>query len=180
MRTLFAVTYRSVAEARDALAKLSELQKGQTITLADAVIVSRKPDGSVKLDQAINTAAIGAMSGAVWGSLIGLIFLAPAIGAAVGAATGAASGYFTDFGISDDFMKGLAEKVEGESATLFVLAADMTVDRVASAIGSPTATLLYTSLAEDVETRFKQRLAQQNVAGTMPMNVSPMSVSSAL
>jgi uncharacterized membrane protein len=161
MKTLFAVTYPSKDEAKSALSKLSELQKGETITLSDAVIVFRGADGSVKLDQAVNITAVGALSGAVWGSLIGLIFLAPAVGAAVGAATGAASGYFSDYGISDDFMKSMVERVTGESATLFVLATDMTVGKVADAIGSPSAKVLYTSLPDDLEMRFRNRFGEQ-------------------
>jgi uncharacterized membrane protein len=70
MKTLFAVTYPSAADARAAMAKLADLQKGQTITVMDAVIVSRSSDGAVKLEQSLNTTAMGAVSGALWGSLI--------------------------------------------------------------------------------------------------------------
>lgn len=160
MKTLFAVTYPTADAAREALAKLPQLQKGQTISVIDAVIVTRSEDGSVKLEQMLNTVAAGAVSGALWGSLIGLIFLSPLLGATLGAAAGAASGYATDYGISDEFMSSMGQKMSGTRTALFVLAADMSVEKVALAIGSTEGDILYTSMPEDVEQRFKARFAQ--------------------
>ncbi len=164
MKALFAITYSSADLARDALKKLAELQKGQVISVVDAVIVTRTADGAVKLDQSLNTTAVGAMSGALWGSLIGLIFLNPLIGAAVGAAAGAASGYATDYGISDEFMTSMGQKMAGGRAGLFVLANDISVEKVAAALGSPAADVLYTSMPEDIESRFRARLVQDGAS----------------
>lgn len=155
MSTLFAITYSEPQRAKDALAKLQAEQRGATISIVDAVIVTRTSDGGVKLDQMINTTAIGAASGALWGSLIGLLFLSPFAGAAIGAAAGAASGYFTDYGISDTFMKDLGARTSGASATLFILAAQMTADKIADVLGEPGASVLYTSMPDDLEVRFK-------------------------
>jgi uncharacterized membrane protein len=176
MKTLFAITYPTMDEAKAALARLAELQKGQTITLADAVIVTRSEDGAVKLDQTMNTTAVGALSGALWGSLIGLIFLSPLIGAAVGAAAGAASGYATDYGISDEFMTAMGQKMSGVGATLFIMATNITVERVAEAIGSPTAQVVYTNMPDDLETRFKSKFsAGADEARTPPaVDIAPM------
>jgi hypothetical protein len=41
--------------------------------------------GRIKLNQLVNTTAVGAVSGTFWGTLIGLIFLMPLAGAAIGA-----------------------------------------------------------------------------------------------
>lgn len=164
MKTLFAVTYPSADAARAALAKLADLQKGQTLTIADAVVVTRSSDGAVKLEQTLNTTAIGALSGALWGSLIGLIFLSPLLGAALGAAAGAASGYATDYGISDEFMTSMGQKMSGNTTALFVLAADMSAEKVADAIGSAQGDVLYTSMPEDLEQRFKAKFAHRSPA----------------
>jgi uncharacterized membrane protein len=155
MRTLFAIAYPNAEDAKAALDKLSKEQKAATISMVDAAIVTRGSDGSVKLDQMVNMTAMGAASGALWGSLIGLLFLSPLAGAAVGAAAGAASGYFSDYGISDEFMKELGAKTAGGGATLFVLAGQITVDRIADVLGSPQASVLYTSMPDDLEARFK-------------------------
>lgn len=162
MKTLFAINFPMIEHARGALDKLKDLQKGQTITMADAVIVTRNAEGAVKLDQSVNTTAIGAMSGALWGSLIGLLFLSPMLGPAIGAAAGAAGGYTTDYGIADDFMKSLGERQRPNSVTLFVLAADMTPDKVASTIGTNAGEVIYTSMPDDLEQRFKSRFAKSS------------------
>ena len=163
MKTLFAVTYADPEKARLALSELEELQAGATIALVDAVIVTRSEDGAVKLDQKINTTAIGAVSGAMWGSLIGLLFLSPILGAAVGAGAGALSGYATDYGISDSFMTKMAERMTGSSSTLFVLASEMTPDKVADVLNRHGGQVAYTSMPDDVEDRFKARFAPTEV-----------------
>ena len=64
------------------------MQKEYLIELGDAVIAVKDAQGRIKLNQLLNTTAVGAVSGAFWGSLIGLIFLMPLAGAALGAASG--------------------------------------------------------------------------------------------
>ena len=59
--------------------------------LGDAVVAVRQPDGHVKLNQLVNTTAVGAASGGMWGALVGLLFLNPLLGAAIGAGAGALS-----------------------------------------------------------------------------------------
>jgi uncharacterized membrane protein len=163
MRTLFAVTYPTIIDARTARDKLKDMQEGATISLLDAVIVSRSKDGAVKLDQAFNMTAAGAASGALWGSLLGLLFLSPLIGAAIGAGAGALGGYTSDYGISDSFMKTMGEKLENDAATLFVLASDMTPDRVASALAISGAKVAYTSMPDDLERQFSEKFGVSNM-----------------
>jgi uncharacterized membrane protein len=167
MKTLFAISYPDVDTARAALSSLQGLQKGATISIADAVIVTRDADGAVKLDQSINMTAVGAASGALWGSLIGLLFLSPLIGAAVGATAGAVSGYMTDYGISDEFMRDMGQKQSGARATLFILAGNLTADKVAAVLNVNGAEVIYTSMPDDIEERFKLRFAHGNSGSLM-------------
>src|SRR5260370_37568362 len=67
------------------------------LDLEDAVVAVKDEKGKVKLHQAVNLTADGAVSGGFCGSLIGLISL--------NAAAGAASGALTAVGINDHFMK---------------------------------------------------------------------------
>lgn len=164
MKSLFAIGYPTLEAAQTGLSQVRQLAKGETITLIDAAIATRSEDGSVKLDQAINTTAIGALSGAFWGSLIGLLFLSPALGAAVGAGSGALSGYLADYGIDDDFMRELSAKQTKDRATLFVLAADLTADKVGEALGRTGGDVLYTSMPADIEERFKAKFGTQQAA----------------
>ncbi len=160
MTTLFAIQYPSSTHCREALIKLGELQRGAAITMIDSAIASRSTDGSVKLEQAVNTTTAGALSGALWGSLVGLLFLSPLTGAAVGATTGAVGGYATDYGISDSFMIEMGKNLEADSATLFVLASEMTADKVASALAINSGQVAYTSMPEDIESRFRGKFTK--------------------
>lgn len=164
MKTLFAIVYDSQDSAERGQKTLFDLQKGATISLVDSVIVTRSPDGGIKLHQLVNTTAAGALSGAFWGSLVGLIFLAPALGALVGAATGALGGYATDYGIDDGFIRETSEKLAPGKSALFVLAADMTTEKVGEALGKAGGEILYSSMPEDVEQRFKAQFSQKSVA----------------
>ena len=96
----------------------------------DVVVVTKNDKGTVKLHQAQNLTALGAVSGTFWGLLIGLIFLSPLLGAAVGAGAGALSGALADAGISDNFMKDLAASLKPDSSALFVLMRKVTADKV--------------------------------------------------
>src|SRR3954451_17171810 len=92
MSTLVAIAYPDQATADEVLGTLGRLQTERSIQLEDAVVVTREPDGKVKLHQTNKLAAAGAAGGALWGGLIGLIFFVPLLGVAGGAAGGAGSG----------------------------------------------------------------------------------------
>jgi hypothetical protein len=80
MSDLVVIAFPSEAKAEEVRHKILDLQKDYLIELGDAVIAVKQPNGTVKLNQLINTTAMGAVSGAFWGTLIGLIFLMPLAG----------------------------------------------------------------------------------------------------
>src|SRR5262249_41302767 len=104
MSTLVVIGYDDEFKAEEVRLKRRKLQKDYLLDLEDAVVAVKDKSGKVKLHQALNLTAAGAVGGGFWGSLIGLIFLNPLLGAAVGAAAGAVSGALTDLGIDDNFM----------------------------------------------------------------------------
>jgi uncharacterized membrane protein len=116
--------------------------------------------GAVKLNQLINTTAVGAASGSFWGLLIGLLFLNPILGVALGAASGALGGVLSDFGINDRFMKDLSTKLQPGNAALFVLIKHMTADKVLKEIKDLGGEVLKTSLDDSKEKALRDALAQ--------------------
>lgn len=134
MADLIAITYGNEAEAEAARTKVLEMQTGYLISLEDAVVVVTSEDGKIKLNQMFNATAAGAASGSFWGLLIGIIFLAPILGVLIGAASGALAGKLSDFGITDDFMKGMAAALKRNGAALFLLAKKMTAHKVAAGL----------------------------------------------
>src|SRR5450755_2585364 len=112
MSDLVVIAFPTEAKAEEVRNKILELQKDYLIELGDAAIAVKQPNGTVKLNQLVNTTAMGAVSGTFWGTLIGLIFLMPLVGAAIGAASGAIGGALTDVGVNDAFMKEVGESLQ--------------------------------------------------------------------
>ena len=104
MSDLVVIAFPTEAKAEEVRQKLLAMQKEYLIELGDAVIAVKNADGRIKLNQLLNTTAVGAVSGTFWGALIGLIFLMPLAGAALGAASGAIGGALTDVGLDDKWM----------------------------------------------------------------------------
>ena len=121
MSTLVVVGYDDPYKAEEVRFKLRKLHSEYLLDLEDAVVVVNDEKGKVKLHQAGNLIADGAICGGFCGSLTGLIFL--------NAAEGAASGALTDVGISHHFMKELTATLIPGSSALFVLVRKATPDK---------------------------------------------------
>jgi uncharacterized membrane protein len=159
MSDLVVIAFPSEAKAEEVRHKILDLQKDYLIELGDAVIAVKQPNGTVKLNQLINTTAMGAVSGAFWGTLIGLIFLMPLAGAAIGAASGALGGALTDVGINDAFMKEVAETLQSGNAALFLLIRNLTTDKVLADLKGVGGTVLRTSFDHTNEDALRAALA---------------------
>src|SRR5262244_401338 len=146
MSTLVVIEYDDLFKAEEVRLSLMKLKKDYLIDLEDAVVAVKDQKGKVRLHQAVNLTATGAMSGGFWGALIGLIFLNPLLGMAVGATAGAASGALSDVGIDDKFMKQLADGLPARGSALFVLVRRATPDRVLEAVTGTGGKVLKTSL----------------------------------
>jgi uncharacterized membrane protein len=159
MSDLVVIAFPSEAKAEEVRHKILDLQKDYLIELGDAVIAVKQPNGTVKLNQLINTTAMGAVSGAFWGTVIGLIFLMPLAGAALGAASGALGGALTDVGINDAFMKEVAETLQSGNAALFLLIRKLTTDKVLADLKGVGGTVLRTSFDHTKEDALRAALA---------------------
>ncbi len=158
MSTFVAIKYDDPHRAHEVRLTLAKLQREYLVDLEDAVVAVKNEDGKIKLHQAVNLTAAGAVSGGFWGSLIGLLFLNPLLGAAVGASAGAVSGALTDIGIDNDFMKKLAEGLQPNTSVLFVLVRKATPDKVVDEVKQYGGTLLQTSLSHEDEAKLQAAL----------------------
>jgi uncharacterized membrane protein len=159
MSTLVVIGYDNPFKAQEVRLMLVKLQKDYLIDLEDAVVAVKDEKGKVKLHQAVNLTAAGAVSGGFWGSLVGLIFLNPILGLAAGAAAGAVSGALIDVGIDDKFMKELAETLTPGSSALFVLCKKATPDKVLEELKGTGGKVLKTSLSHDDEAKLQAALS---------------------
>ena len=159
MSTLVAIEYDDPFKAEEVRLSLMKLQKEYLIDLEDAVVAVKNQKGKVRLHEAVNLTAAGALSGGFWGMLIGMIFLNPLLGMAMGAMAGAVSGALTDVGINDKFMKDLAANMKPGSSTLFVLVRKVTPDKVLDEIKGTGGKILQTSLSHEDEAKLQAALS---------------------
>ncbi|NCC26979.1 MAG: DUF1269 domain-containing protein [Gammaproteobacteria bacterium] len=157
MSDLIVVSFPQEHLAFELRAELAKMQKAYLIDMEDVVVVTKDDAGKVKLHQAVNLSAVGAVGGGFWGMLIGLVFLNPLLGAAVGAGAGALSGKFSDIGIDDDFMKGLAQNFQPGCSAVFILVRKVTADKVLDGLAGfkGKGKVLQTSLEKDREESLK-------------------------
>jgi uncharacterized membrane protein len=160
---LVAIAYDDLDQAKQAMGTIDELVKEHSLTLEDAVIVEHQPGGKMKLHQP-SLAGMGAASGALWGGLIGLIFLMPLFGMAIGAASGAAGGAMSDYGIDDDFMKELGNKLPEGGAAIFVLVREATRDKVVPEISKYGGQVIQSSLSNEQEAALQEALDRRGAA----------------
>jgi uncharacterized membrane protein len=159
MSTLVAVSYPNTAKAEEMRVKLMEMQRDYLLDLEDAVVAVKDDKGKVRLHQAVNLTATGAVSGGFWGTLIGMLFLNPLLGLAVGASAGAVSGALSDVGINDQFMKDLAASMQPGCSILFVLVRKATPDKVLEELRGTGGTILKTSLSHEDEAKLQTALS---------------------
>ena len=158
MSTLTVWKFTTAEGAANALSKLESLQKQQIVQVLDAAVVTW-PQGRnrPKTYQAMNTVGAGALGGAFWGMLFGLLFFAPLLGVIVGATAGAVSGKFTDYGINDNFVADLQDKVTEGTSALFLLTGQVTVDKVEAAFSpEEKGELIQSNLTTEQETKLRE------------------------
>jgi len=160
MSTLVAIAYPDAETAERVRAELVQATKEHLIQLEDAVVVEHRPDGKIKLHQAMSTTGAGAAGGALWGGLIGLLFLAPLFGMAIGAASGALGGKMTDVGVNDDFMKTLGEKVVPGGAALIALGRSDAREKVIERVKGYGGEVIQTSLDAEEEEQLRSALGE--------------------
>jgi len=167
MTTLSVLEFNSPDGADQALRILQRLQQQQLIKLLDAAVVTW-PQGSKgpKTRQMVSTVRAGALGGAFWGFLIGLIFFVPLLGLAIGAAGGAIGGALTDYGIDDNFIKQIREKVKPGTSALFLMSAHAVVDRVVAELKSLNPELITSNLSDEQESRLRELFAEGQIAET--------------
>ena len=160
MATLSVLKFPTADGADQMLGTLQSLQKQQLIQIHDAArVVWPQGAKSPKTKQLMNLAGAGALDGAFWGMLFGLIFFVPFFGLAIGAAMGALAGKFSDYGIDDNFIKQMRDKVTEGTSALFLLTSGAVMDKVVDAVKGMDFEIISTSLSGEEEDRLRAMFA---------------------
>jgi uncharacterized membrane protein len=155
MAELVVIGYDNAETAEAARSKLFELSNEYYADVGDAVVAVADEKGKVHLRQMVNPWALGAMSGSFWGLLIGVLFLNPLLGLVSGAAAGAVAGALSDYGVRDDFMRDVARTLAPGKAALFMMARNITSDRVIDHLAEFGGTVLRTNLSSTDEVKLR-------------------------
>jgi len=167
MSELVAIVLESREKAQEVRTEFSKMQREHLVEIEDCAIAYKDAHGHVKLDQTVNLAAAGAMSGGFWGILIGLIFsipfggpILPILVGIFGAGFGALSGSLSDYGIDDNMMKELSTNLDEGKAAFFVLVRKATTDKVLEHLDRFEGKVLQTSLSKDLDDKLQAVLAK--------------------
>jgi uncharacterized membrane protein len=160
MATVTVLKFDDPGGANTVLGKIQRLQKEHLITLLDAAIVSwPRGQSSPKTTQLVNLVATGMAGGMFWGMLFGLIFLTPLFGMVIGGAAGALGGAFRDYGIDDDFIRGVRSKLTEGTSALFLMTTGAVVDRVRDGLKNDTFEIIATNLSHEQEEKLRAAFA---------------------
>ncbi len=117
--------------AQEFLLAMSRLRANESLKLKDAVIVTKAPDGGVKVTETIDpTPGRSALSGAMWTGLLGLIVGGPVgwlAGIGIGAGAGAVTAKFVDLGIPDEWVDWFKQAVRPGTSAVIILAEEVDV-----------------------------------------------------
>jgi uncharacterized membrane protein len=162
MATVSALKFDSAEGAQNALGAVQNLQKQHLLKLHDAAIVTW-PTGkkSPKTRQLVDLASAGALSGMFWGTLFGLIFFNPLFGMVTGTVFGAIGGAMRDYGIDDDFIKGIREQVTEGTSALFLMTSEAVTDRVVEQLKNLKFQIIATNLSKDQEKKLLEAFGQE-------------------
>lgn len=155
MANLIVVTYDNEWKAAEVRIDFLKMQKEYLVNIEDAVVVTRKENGKIKLHQMYNLTATGAVSGGFWGMLVGLIFLTPLLGLVAGVGAGAVAGALSDVGINDKFIKNLSETLTPKTSALFILVDSAFSDKVLNELEGTGGTIIKSSLSYEDEARLQ-------------------------
>ena len=158
MSNLVVISFDDDTTAFEMRAELAKMQKEYLIEMENVVVVTKDENDKVKLHQAVNLTASGAVDGTFWGMLIAMVFLNPLLGAAVGAGAGALSGKLSDIGISNDFMEELGDTLTPGTSALFVLVRKATPDKVLEGLKGFKGKIIQTSVTKDKEDELRKVL----------------------
>ena len=165
MSELIAVAFDNLHTAEEARSDLVRLKDEELADLEEAVVLIVGTDGKVRLQHSEQMSVPVALGGGFVGMLAGLILINPvlaAIGGITGAALGAGVGALKDVGISEDFMKNIAQNLKPGSSALFVATRQGNPELIIEALKSYRGKILQTSLSHRDENKLRTALQKAN------------------
>jgi uncharacterized membrane protein len=134
---LYIAAYDDPDAARGDWDAIKQLAHDDVIKIDGLVLVSRRHDGKIHVDDDFHEAARGAAWGAVGGAVVGLIFPPSLlIGAAVGAGIGAGTGALVSHGEKAEIKADVEESLPLNSSGIVVMFEERWADHVEKALSN--------------------------------------------
>lgn len=162
-QTLIGISFADNYRASEFLIAARRLAANQSLSLIDAVIVTKNDDGKVVVQETTDPSpGRSAISGAIWAGVFGMLLGGPIgwlAGAAIGAGTGAVTAKVIDTGIPDEWVDWFKEAVAAGTTTVALLVTDFNRDTlVAEAERFAGAHLVYANLDQATFERLRTAL----------------------
>jgi uncharacterized membrane protein len=105
----------------------------------------------------------GALWGGFWGVVLALIFLTPLAGPTFGAAAGAFAGSLSDFGVEDDFVRCVRDRVTPGTSAVFAIGGRASVDAIEATLDHDGVELIMSMLSYDQARHLRDALGEESV-----------------
>jgi uncharacterized membrane protein len=161
MSNLIVIVFDDPEEASNVRKTIKSIEGTGHIRLDDSAVVVKDEKGKVHVKNQVDRGVkVGAVGGGLLGLLIASVFF-PFAGIIIGALGGAAVGAAAKLGISQNFIKEVAESMEDESSALFIIVRDSDPDVAVSALKPYKGKVLQTTLAPEDENNLRAVLKKE-------------------
>jgi len=133
---------------------LKTLQQQKTLLLHDAAVSIRQADGSNRMWVCQELVGNGRLGGMFWGVLFALIYWSRFWGLNIGSIV-------DDYGIDDEFIKDVSQKMTKEHSALSLLAADEALDPITNALNAFDAQVFTYALSQAAEDKLNAIFASE-------------------
>ena len=156
---IIGMSFAKTTRAEEVLLALVHLAKEGEVVLADAVVVIRREDGKVQVQQTVDPSPKqGALSGSFWGLLAGILFGGPVIGLLAGVTGGALLAKLVDRGLDDNWVKDVGAWLDPGTSALLVLVRQDVSAAVLRELGRFEGEVLYCTFPGAVRQELEQAL----------------------
>jgi len=160
MSNLIVIVFDDIEEAAKVRKTIKSIE-GSHIRLDDSAVVVKDEKGKVHVKNQVDRGVkVGSVGGGFLGLLIGSVFF-PVAGLLLGALAGAAVGASAKMGVSNTFVKDVAESMENESSALFIMVRDSNPDVAIAALKPYKGKVLQTTLSPEAEENLRGVLKKE-------------------
>lgn len=131
-QTLVGISFEDSFRAQEFMSATSRLASHGSLTVHDAVLVTKTADGHTHVVETIDPQpGRTALSGAVWAGLFGLLLGGPVgwlAGGVIGAGAGAVTAKVVDLGVPDEWVQWFRDAVQPGTTTVVLLLTGIDLD----------------------------------------------------